>query len=480
MSRLSFNEKNDEPHTGLFKIEEGAEVIYTSSSDITIQGHIINQGTLKIGSKNVTIDCGFNVGKNYPFENTGTVEIIGDENANPKKKVILKSDNADKLNLKNGTLFKTINYDVEMQTNYNAIYLGNFFVSDGNMTINMTSGYSTNANELIVDGTLTLQNGVQRLNVEKAAFLDIINTSTWNDFDVSIAEGANLFVKNVDRTKKIQFSISKGSSFTICNNPSRASYPNSAVADYGGGKYLLSMSGGSTFNYIIDQYKYGNNEYQPTNKTIGSIPGEGDVYVGDYTVELQQYGATVDSESGIKFKSFLQFLLYIFGLANVSESEKVYLNGAFANVSDCEDVYNNHKSELLPIELVSFLFDKKNQQFVWQTESETNNNYFVVEYSKNGKDWRECTEHIQSMSNTGYSYSTEPIVPINESVFSYFRLKQVDLNGEYSYSDVIIVSFSVENPCSDEYSDKKIQIRELGNKWYRVVNGELIYCEGDN
>ena len=84
------------------------------------------------------------------------------------------------------------------------------------------------------------------------------------------------------------------------------------------------------------------------------------------------------------------------------------------------------------------------------------------------------------MSNTGYSYSAVPIIPINESLFSYFRLKQVDLNGAYSYSDIITVSFTVENPCSPEFENKKIQIRELGNKWFRNINGELIYCENDN
>ena len=37
-----------------------------------------------------------------------------------------------------------------------------------------------------------------------------------------------------------------------------------------------------------------------------------------------------------------------------------------------------------------------------------------------------------------------------------------------------------KNCCSEEYSGNKIQIRELGNKWFRLINGELIYCENDN
>ena len=137
-------------------------------------------------------------------------------------------------------------------------------------------------------------------------------------------------------------------------------------------------------------------------------------------------------------------------------------------------------SNFLPIELVSFTFDKSRNEFVWTTASETGNDFFVIEYSKNGNDWIECTEYVHSLSNNGYTYRVEPITSITESLFSYFRLKQVDFNGEYSYSDVLAVSFTIENPCSKDFEETKMQIRELGNKWYRVVNGELIYCENDN
>ena len=154
------------------------------------------------------------------------------------------------------------------------------------------------------------------------------------------------------------------------------------------------------------------------------------------------------------------------------------LIAAYTSYANC--INEVDMASFLPIELVSFSYDKPIGKFYWTTASETDNDYFVVEYSKNGKDWTECTEHVVSMSNTGYAYNTEPIIPINESLFSYFRLKQVDLNGAYSYSDIITVSFTVENPCSPEFENKKIQIRELGNKWFRNINGELIYCENDN
>lgn len=150
----------------------------------------------------------------------------------------------------------------------------------------------------------------------------------------------------------------------------------------------------------------------------------------------------------------------------------------YSSYEDC--INERNMAALLPIELISFNYQKGNNTFVWKTASETNNDYFVVEYSKNGKDWVECSGHVPAVSTKGYSYSVNPNMSINNSLFSYFRLKQVDNNGEYSYSNVITVSFSVENPCSEEFESSKLQIREFGNKWFRYINGELIYCENDN
>ncbi|MCQ2605557.1 MAG: hypothetical protein MJ204_03320 [Bacteroidales bacterium] len=36
------------------------------------------------------------------------------------------------------------------------------------------------------------------------------------------------------------------------------------------------------------------------------------------------------------------------------------------------------------------------------------------------------------------------------------------------------------NPCSKEFETSKVRIRELSNKWFRSINGQLYYCEGDN
>ena len=210
------------------------------------------------------------------------------------------------------------------------------------------------------------------------------------------------------------------------------------------------------------------------SRDVGDLNANGaTIVVGrDYIIDISILG--VDKNS--KYPNASNNSVYIFGENNLDR-----INGTDSNKIKSGETFINEYgsiSSFLPIELVSFSFE--DNTFFWETASETNNDYFVVEYSRNGKDWTECTEHIPSASDYGYSYSTSPTTDVIASVFSYFRLKQVDLNGDYSYSDVIVSENKVCEPCSEKYEANKLKVKELGNRWFRNINGELIYCEGDN
>lgn len=143
----------------------------------------------------------------------------------------------------------------------------------------------------------------------------------------------------------------------------------------------------------------------------------------------------------------------------------------YSSYADC--IAELNMNQLLPIELVYFLYS--NGEFLWETASETNNDYFVVEYSKNGKDWIECTYHMYSISSDGAQYVCMPNKDVANSVFSYFRLKQVDMDGKYSYSDIYTVcNNTASSPCDSE------DTITLDGLKYRIYNGQLYYCEGDN
>ncbi|MEY4521225.1 MAG: hypothetical protein RIT10_410 [Bacteroidota bacterium] len=92
----------------------------------------------------------------------------------------------------------------------------------------------------------------------------------------------------------------------------------------------------------------------------------------------------------------------------------------------------------LPVELISFqancLVDKT--IITWSTASEHNADYFDVEFSRNGTDW-ELVKRIKAKGNsTEYTnYSIDDKTHL--SGLNYYRLKQVDLDGNFKIYNVI-------------------------------------------
>jgi hypothetical protein len=99
----------------------------------------------------------------------------------------------------------------------------------------------------------------------------------------------------------------------------------------------------------------------------------------------------------------------------------------------------------LPIELLSFYgYQLDNSvSLEWVTESEINNDYFELERSQNGRNF-ERIARIGGHGNSSHTirYSQEDSQPLNG--YNYYRLKQVDYDGAYSYSDLIAVKFTAE------------------------------------
>ncbi|MBK6330553.1 MAG: T9SS type A sorting domain-containing protein [Bacteroidetes bacterium] len=98
----------------------------------------------------------------------------------------------------------------------------------------------------------------------------------------------------------------------------------------------------------------------------------------------------------------------------------------------------------LPVSLLSFTGKKVSNSSLlqWTTSSEQNNSHFVVEHSRDGKSFQSLSAAIASQAANGnstvslsYDYTDQtPYVGNN-----YYRLQQVDLDGNISYSKVLNV-----------------------------------------
>lgn len=97
----------------------------------------------------------------------------------------------------------------------------------------------------------------------------------------------------------------------------------------------------------------------------------------------------------------------------------------------------------LPIKLVHFeakaIKGETQVLLYWQTAAEINNDYFTIEHSMNGLDW----ENVIAVEGQGNSTALTNYSAIHSNVnrgLSYYRLKQTDFDGSFSYSNVESVS----------------------------------------
>lgn len=109
-----------------------------------------------------------------------------------------------------------------------------------------------------------------------------------------------------------------------------------------------------------------------------------------------------------------------------------------------------HYSSPLPIKLTSFkanTVDNKKIKLEWATASEKNNDYFSLERSENGASFEKITTTKGAgNSTTPISYSTYDNNPIFGN--AYYRLRQTDYDGKFTYSDLISVAVHATSSSS--------------------------------
>ncbi len=101
----------------------------------------------------------------------------------------------------------------------------------------------------------------------------------------------------------------------------------------------------------------------------------------------------------------------------------------------------------LPIKLTSFdtKLNNSNVAIDWATSEEINFSHFLLERSANGNDFKEIAIVFADVKENGSEYSYKDIVSKNTSGLLYYRLKMVDRDGSFKYSNVRIVKLGGKN-----------------------------------
>jgi hypothetical protein len=177
------------------------------------------------------------------------------------------------------------------------------------------------------------------------------------------------------------------------------------------------------------------------------------------------------------------------GLIDLFDTDNFGVPSTYPNKdNDLEpDWRDTDNATTLPISLLSFDAEKKVSDVLlkWITLSEINNDFFTVEKSKDGESFVE----VGKVDGAGNFSGRLEYKLLDESPYngvSYYRLKQTDFNGDYTYSELRAVEFGVSqivessalypNPTAGEQLFFNLYSKEQGELALaiRTFEGQLI------
>jgi len=132
------------------------------------------------------------------------------------------------------------------------------------------------------------------------------------------------------------------------------------------------------------------------------------------------------------------------GLIDLYDTDNFGAASIYPNMdADLEpDWRDTDNATTLPITLISFNAEKKVESVLltWETLAEINNDYFTIEKTIDGVNFEEVGR-VKGAGNSieRLSYDLLDLAPY--SGVSYYRLKQTDFNGDYTYSELRAVEF---------------------------------------
>jgi hypothetical protein len=140
-----------------------------------------------------------------------------------------------------------------------------------------------------------------------------------------------------------------------------------------------------------------------------------------------------------------------------------------------------------PVELISFTAENgpENVLLNWSTATEKNNDYFTVQKSKNGIDFIGI-ENIKGAGTSQQQLNYHTTDPYPYAGISYYRLKQVDYDGKFSHSKIVVVKneetqISIyPNPSQGSFKLSVINERQPYSIEVTDVEGRLVYKGSGN
>ncbi len=166
----------------------------------------------------------------------------------------------------------------------------------------------------------------------------------------------------------------------------------------------------------------------------------------------------------------------IFEISATHDGVSEFLDSRATNVvpgpSECQNAIP--MAALTPVELSQFdaVADHLSANLIWETETEENSSHFEIETSANGVDFERIAivyskSDMDGNSDSKLNYQYIDKGAATRGVSVYYRLKQIDRNSDFAYSEVRLV----------EFRDVVIESKAFPNP---VHQGESVVVQGND
>jgi hypothetical protein len=233
-------------------------------------------------------------------------------------------------------------------------------------------------------------------------------------------------------------------------------------------------------NYIAPAF-----EYDHSDETGGLAVTGGMVYRGTDFPLLNGWYVTSDYYTGngwvIKREADGSFTSHM--QSNFPKAISVYASdesGELFALSYNGTIHQVMFAGLLPasLEVFTAIQREKNHVISWKTVFEHNIQNFVVELSTDGNTFKRLGVVKANNNAAGSQYSVNTLIPFSSDV--YYRLKTTDIDGSYSYSNVVHLRGRTDlaafvSPTFVHHEPVKIVMRRPFNRMYLLdMNGRTV------
>ncbi len=324
-----------------------------------------------------------------------------------------------------------------------------------------------------------------KIAVTDALYGNLIHYYRFDDNDASgfiqdfkgTKHGVKYFGKNtfwsgapIGDVSSYSFAGNASSATTACSSPSTDNI-------------TATMTNGNADGIIV----YGNNDYANTLLFVTDTIGNNNRYLGvhvingdanaAYTVAYNYSGnPTVTAAVEPNVKLFYRTQYYILNTWNQATSSLNTLTKTITATGHSTQYVLGKNFSALPVTWLSFkawLNSNKQTELNWKLAGETNVKQYEVEWSTDGSRWNYlATIPFNVLYKGDYkAVHLQPVAGVN-----FYRIRQVDLDGKFSYSTIQSVSLAAKTDISI-YPNPATDIINITG-WNNIVQLQLFDISG--